>query len=67
MDHWIIQAEAELPDSTKGVLSCKFSERDSESSSKDECMLRLMMAAGKRNAKITGPMTVIHDNTEVTQ
>lgn len=67
MDHWIIQAEAELPDGTKGVLSCKFSERDSESSNNDECMLRLMMAAAKRNAKIIGPMTVTHDNTAVSQ
>ena len=67
MDHWIIQAEAELPDGTKGVLSCKFSERDSESSSDDECMLRLMMAASKRNAKIVGPMNVIHDNTAVSR
>ncbi len=63
MDHWIIKAEAERQDGTKGVLSCKFSERDSESTSDDECLFMLMMAAKKHNAKIIGPMTVVTDDS----
>lgn len=61
MDYWIIRAEAESEDGEKGMLSCRFSERDSESTSDDECYLRLQMAASNQNVKIVGPMEVVTD------
>ncbi len=39
MDYWIIKAEAENKDGRRGTISCKFHERDSESTSKEECAL----------------------------
>ena len=61
MDYWIIKAEAELPDGSKGILSCKFHERDSESTSDAECLFRLQRAAARYKAKIIGPMSVVDD------
>jgi hypothetical protein len=61
MDYWIIKAEAELPDGRKGILSCKFHERDSESTSESECLFRLQMTAARYKAKIIGPMSVVDD------
>jgi hypothetical protein len=61
MDYWIIKAEAEDKDGRRGTISCKFHERDSESTSKEECALRLMMAADRQNVKIVGPIEVVTD------
>ena len=61
MDYWIIKAEAEHENGSRGVISVKFSERDSESASQSECVLRLMMAADKQKVKIVGPITTETD------
>ena len=47
MDYWIIKAEAEAKDGSRGTVSCKFHERDSESTSNEECAMLLMMAADR--------------------
>ena len=64
MDYWIIKAEAKRANGSAGTLSVKFHERDSESSSQEECMFRLQMAASKYGVEIIGPMTVIADDAE---
>jgi len=64
MDYWIIKAEAEAKDGSRGTVSCKFHERDSESTSKDECALMLMMAADRQKVKIVGPIEVVTDYAE---
>ena len=61
MDYWIIRAEAVAEDGSRGILSCKFSERDSESTSDAECELRLQIAADNQNVKIIGPIEVVTD------
>ena len=61
MDYWIIKAEAEGKDGRRGTLSCKFHERDSESTSDEECDIRLMMAADRQKVKIVGPIEVVTD------
>ena len=61
MDYWIIKAEAVHSDGRKGTVSHRFHERDSESTSDEECALMLMMAADRANVKIVGPITVDTD------
>ena len=61
MDYWIIKAEAEDKNGRRGTISCKFHERDSETTSKEECEILLMMAADRQNVKIVGPFEVITD------
>ena len=61
MDYWIIKAEAEDKNGRRGTISCKFHERDSESTSDEECAMRLMMAADRQNVKIVGPIEVVTD------
>jgi hypothetical protein len=56
MDYWIIKAEAEREDGSRGVISVKFSERDSESTSDEECAFMLTRAAEKQKVKIVGPI-----------
>lgn len=56
MDYWIIKAEAEREDGNRGVISVKFSERDSESTSDEECAFMLTRAAEKQKVKIVGPI-----------
>ena len=64
MDYWIIKAEAEAKDGRRGTVSCKFHERDSESTSEDECAFMLMMAADRQKVKIVGPIEVVTDYAE---
>jgi len=61
MDYWIIKAEAEDKNGRRGTISCKFHERDSETTSKEECEILLMMAADRQKVKIVGPFEVITD------
>ena len=61
MNYWIIRAEAVAEDGSRGILSCKFRERDSESTSDAECELRLRIAADNKNVKIIGPIEVVTD------
>jgi hypothetical protein len=56
MDYWIIKAEAEHEDGRRGVISVKFSERDSESTSDEECAFMLTRAAERQKVKIVGPI-----------
>ena len=56
MDYWIIKAEAEDKHGRRGTISCKFYERDSETSSDDELAFMLMMAADRQKVKIVGPI-----------
>ena len=56
MDYWIIKGEAEHEDGRRGVISVKFSERDSESTSDKKCALMLTRAAERQKVKIVGPI-----------
>jgi hypothetical protein len=56
MDYWIIKAEAKHEDGRRGVISVKFSERDSESTSDEECAFMLTRAAEELKVKIVGPI-----------
>ena len=61
MNHWIIKARYEEKDGSGGVLSCKFSERESETTSVAECRFRLEMEADHAGVKIVGPVEVFKD------
>jgi len=56
MDYWIIKAESENEFGQRGTISVKFSERDSESTSYEECAFMLTRAAEKQKIKIVGPI-----------
>lgn len=64
MDHFVAWADGRDSSGDKGRYFMKYSERDSESTPREEVALRFMMAAERAGVKLEGPMTIEQDDTK---
>ena len=61
MDYYILKAEAINKTGKTGIYSVKVHERDSESTSNDEWLLKFQMQANRSGVTIVGPMSLVDD------